>query len=82
MPSNDKVKKIKKSKSFLKQSRNTPRDSQGTNLSDYLLKRRRESKENLLEATINISSIPEEGVELQLDNSFNSIRKQLVSLVK
>ena len=78
MPSNGKVKKVKKSKSFLKQSKNSPRDTQGTNLSDYLLKKRRESKENLLEA-VNIPSIPEEGVELHLDNSFNSIRKQLVS---
>ena len=79
MPSNGKAKKVKRVKSFLKQSKNNPREIQGTNLSDYLSKKRRESKENLFEATVNISSIPEEGIELHLDNSLNSIRKQLVS---
>ncbi|KAI6648882.1 hypothetical protein LOD99_6955 [Oopsacas minuta] len=70
MPANGKVKKIKKSRSFIKKS-GSSRDS---GLSQYILNK---SQENILESSVKFSRIPEEGVEIQLDNSFNSFRKQL-----
>ena len=75
MSTHGKAKKIKRVKSFLKHSNNS-RDSNGNFLADYL---QRKSQENLFENSVNISSIPEEAIETQLDNSFTSLRKQLVS---
>ena len=75
MSSNGKGKKMKRTKSFLKSSNNS-RDSNGNFLADYL---QRKSQENLFENSMNISSIPEEAIETHLDNSFTSLRKQLVS---